>query len=263
MSKTGDLPFLATACLPLLLTNLGCTQELAAQPDDIKSAAPAAPTLAAPPTPQPLIAEPSPSSACNEQPPQEFLVKAHLNQAAKSREERRQQLLARAESIAYRSKHYGRFPPFGPADANSQTPKELSAVTRFFGIPIVLNRRIIPALSCVEERIRVDCASTPYQPQILSGIRYKNTYFDGEVSTHLYGIAIDIDPIRNPCCHCVRPWNESKRCAGEKSVWERMDMPQCWVSVFERYGFYWLGHDPLEDTMHFEFLGDPDRILRR
>ena len=27
------------------------------------------------------------------------------------------------------------------------------------------------------------------------------------------------------------------------------------------YGFYWLGHDALEDTMHFEFLGDPEQIL--
>lgn len=39
-------------------------------------------------------------------------------------------------------------------------------------------------------------------------------------------------------------------------------MPRCWVSAFERFGFYWLGRDALEDTMHFEFLGDPDRILR-
>jgi hypothetical protein len=34
------------------------------------------------------------------------------------------------------------------------------------------------------------------------------------------------------------------------------------VHAFERYGFYWLGHDVLQDTMHFEFLGDPDRIVR-
>jgi hypothetical protein len=37
-------------------------------------------------------------------------------------------------------------------------------------------------------------------------------------------------------------------------------MPACWVGVFERFGFYWLGHDALKDTMHFEFLGDPERI---
>ena len=32
------------------------------------------------------------------------------------------------------------------------------------------------------------------------------------------------------------------------------------VEVFEKYGFYWLGHDRLEDTMHFEFLGQPELI---
>ncbi|QUS47068.1 hypothetical protein F1331_25700 [Salmonella enterica subsp. enterica serovar Dessau] len=26
-------------------------------------------------------------------------------------------------------------------------------------------------------------------------------------------------------------------------------------------GFYWLGHDVLQDTMHFEFLGDPDKVI--
>jgi hypothetical protein len=44
-------------------------------------------------------------------------------------------------------------------------------------------------------------------------------------------------------------------------VWEKTSLPRCWVEAFERYGFYWLGRDQLEDTMHFEFLGDPDRIL--
>jgi hypothetical protein len=38
-----------------------------------------------------------------------------------------------------------------------------------------------------------------------------------------------------------------------------MAMPECWVTAFERYGFYWLGHDELKDTMHFEFLGDPSK----
>jgi hypothetical protein len=41
-----------------------------------------------------------------------------------------------------------------------------------------------------------------------------------------------------------------------------MAMPECWVHAFERFGFYWLGHDVLKDTMHFEFLGDPDKIVR-
>ena len=39
-----------------------------------------------------------------------------------------------------------------------------------------------------------------------------------------------------------------------------MAMPKSWVDTFERFGFYWLGHDVLQDTMHFEFLGDPDKV---
>ena len=39
-----------------------------------------------------------------------------------------------------------------------------------------------------------------------------------------------------------------------------MAMPKSWVAIFERFGFYWLGHDVLQDTMHFEFLGDPGKI---
>jgi hypothetical protein len=45
------------------------------------------------------------------------------------------------------------------------------------------------------------------------------------------------------------------------TIWERMSMPKCWVDAFEKYGFYWLGHDKLMDTMHFEFLADPDQIM--
>jgi hypothetical protein len=32
------------------------------------------------------------------------------------------------------------------------------------------------------------------------------------------------------------------------------------VRQFERFGWYWLGRDTLQDTMHFEFLGDPTQI---
>jgi len=97
----------------------------------------------------------------------------------------------------------------------------------------------------------------------LSGVRANNTYFDGDVSNHVYGIAIDIDPLQNPCCKCIEPWRSSPRCRGKKTDLERMDMPACWITVFERFGFYWLGHDALKDTMHFEFLGDPDDVLKK
>jgi hypothetical protein len=126
----------------------------------------------------------------------------------------------------------------------------------------VMHEKVIPALECVEEQLKRDCSEFDYRPKNLSERRRKNTYKNGEVSNHVYGIAIDIDPLKNPCCKCLEPWASSERCHGNKTVWQRMAMPECWVRTFERFGFYWLGHDVLEDTMHFEFLGDPDRIRR-
>jgi hypothetical protein len=120
---------------------------------------------------------------------------------------------------------------------------------------------VVPALACVEQAIAESCSAHQYHPRRLSGFRDRNTYQDYEVSNHVYGIALDIDSDLNPCCGCVAPWNQNPACRKPvSSPFQRMAMPECWVRAFERYGFYWLGHDELEDTMHFEFLGDPDRI---
>ena len=73
---------------------------------------------------------------------------------------------------------------------------------------------------------------------------------------------IDIEPDRNTCCGCVAPWTDHPLCQRRvQSIYDRMAMPKSWVAIFERFGFYWLGHDVLQDTMHFEFLGDPDKIV--
>ena len=45
------------------------------------------------------------------------------------------------------------------------------------------------------------------------------------------------------------------------SVYERTKVTRLWVETMDRFGWYWLGNDVLEDTMHLEFLGDPDKIL--
>jgi hypothetical protein len=126
-----------------------------------------------------------------------------------------------------------------------------------------MHRKVVPALKCVEEEIRRACSEHPYVPRALAGIRFRNTYRGGEVTNHIYGIAIDIDPSVNTCCGCVKPWNDAPACRKPaKTEYDRMSMPECWVHSFERYGFYWLGHDVLRDTMHFEFLGDPDHIAK-
>ena len=102
----------------------------------------------------------------------------------------------------------------------------------------------------------------PYKPRHLSGIRFRNSLLGGEVSNHVYGIAIDVDPTENTCCKCVARWRNHRLCKNKKLTkpYQRMIMPVCWVKHFEKYGFYWLGRDRLEDTMHFEFLGKPDLV---
>jgi hypothetical protein len=205
----------------------------------------------------------SPTSACNEQVAQAFLVDAHFNgRSLATAEQVHEWKAAVARSIRYRTEQYGYFTGFGSSDWNSKSLRSQIRLTRFFGLAVRLHEKIIPALRCVEQALREECTEYPYQPHALSGVRTKNTYFDGDASNHVYGIAIDIDPIENPCCNCVEPWSLNPRCRGKKTDFERMAMPACWIPVFERFGFYWLGHDQLKDTMHFEFLGDADKIAR-
>ena len=110
-----------------------------------------------------------------------------------------------------------------------------------------MHRKVVPALACVEEEIKRSCADHPYTAHALAGIRYRNTYRGGEVTNHAYGIAIDVDPALNTCCGCVPPWNDAPALqAARKTEYDRMVMPECWVHAFERFGFYWLGHDVLQ-----------------
>lgn len=194
---------------------------------------------------------------CRPQRPQDFLVRKNYLRAGAL------EAGAHTRALRYRVEHYGSVaaagvPPLGRPPASS-----FAQATTFMGKPVRLHRAVVPALSCVERRIKQTCRATPYEPSALGGYRERNTFHTGEVTNHLFGIALDIDPHRNPCCHCVEPWSSDPKCAVKaSSPFERAALPKCWVEAFERYGFYWLGHDVLEDTMHFEFLGDPARVGR-
>lgn len=195
----------------------------------------------------------APTSACNEQKPQDFLVRGNFLHTPGGNQ----------RAIQYRTDTYGWFKGFGHPGPDAKAPSAYVVSTTFMGLPVRMHQKVVPALACVEEEIKRSCADHPYTAHALAGIRFKNTYRGGEVTNHIYGIAIDIDPSINTCCGCVPPWNDAPRChRPAKTEYDRMEMPECWVHAFERYGFYWLGHDVLQDTMHFEFLGDPDKILR-
>jgi hypothetical protein len=215
-----------------------------------------APAAAASATPAPTRSLPT----CLAQAAQPFLIDAHLrNQALMTAKSQAEWWTRLQRSIRYRTEQYGYYSGFGLHAWNPRPLASQMRLAKFAGLPVVLHARVIPALQCVEQAIERDCTAAPYRPRSLGGTRRTNTYTGGEVSNHVYGIALDIDPNDNPCCNCVEPWRSNPKCRGKKSEWQRMAMPECWVTAFEQYGFYWLGHDELKDTMHFEFLGDPNK----
>lgn len=199
------------------------------------------------------------TKGCRFQEPQSFLIRKNFM---------RGKMIDGAKAnkaLRYRVQRYGHlvggpFEELNPEAAFSQVKS-----VRFMGLPLAVHKKVAPALACVERRIKKDCkkSSQRYKPVAIGGFRQENSYRGLEVSNHLFGIAIDIDPERNPCCGCVAPWPDHKACQGDvKSVFHRTELPRCWIDTFERYGFYWLGRDPeLRDTMHFEFLGNPERIV--
>ncbi len=214
------------------------------------AAATARPTLS--PAPAPALSN-SPPSACNDQPPQDFLIRGNFLKEPDGNR----------KAIQYRTDQYGYFKGFGRPAAGVRPPSDFLTEVTFMGLKVKMHRKVAPVLACVEAEIKSVCVDHPYRAHALAGIRYRNTYRGGEVTNHAYGIAIDVDPDINTCCGCVPPWNDAPRCKRPaRTEYDRMEMPECWVHAFERFGFYWLGHDVLRDTMHFEFLGDPDKIVR-
>jgi D-alanyl-D-alanine carboxypeptidase len=197
--------------------------------------------------------------ACRLQSPQRFLERRSFVKKG--------QLLAKGNqrAVDYRVEHYGTIPSLGLVRHGEKTVASQIVSTTFMGLPVRMHEKIVPALHCVQEHIRRTCTKKGerYTPKAIGGYRDHNTYRGGEVSNHMFGIAIDIDPARNPCCGCVKPWPSNPLCKKHvKSIYGRIGLTRCWVHSFERYGFYWLGNDTLRDTMHFEFLGNPDRIRR-
>jgi len=196
--------------------------------------------------------------SCPTQKPQAFLIRSNfvkrgaLNAAAHE------------QALRYRAEQYGSVEGLGLERYNKLKAYASAVSVHFMGLPVQVHKKIAPALRCVERYLERTCTSSKdrYTPRAIGGFRQANTYRGGEVSNHLFGIAIDIDPNRNPCCGCVAPWPDHPACRSPaESVFDRAALPRCWIEGFERFGFYWLGRDPeLRDTMHFEFLGDPERL---
>jgi hypothetical protein len=211
--------------------------------------------------PAPAGARPGPQyRGCRLQEAQSFLIRKNFVRKGRLDPARH------ARAVRYRVEHYGSVPGFEFENLNPKTARSQAVSVRFMGLPLSIHEKVAPALHCVEQRIKKMCGrrgSDRYQAHAVGGFRTDNSYRGGEISNHLFGIAIDIDPEQNPCCGCVSPWPDHPACRGSvDTIYERSDLTRCWIRAFERYGFYWLGRDPdLRDTMHFEFLGNPERVV--
>jgi hypothetical protein len=196
--------------------------------------------------------------ACSTQKPQPFLIRSNFVKHGA--------LIptAHEQALRYRAEQYGYVEGLGLERYNKQKAYANAVGVRFMGLPLQIHKKVAPALRCVERYLERTCTGPKerYTPRAIGGFRQSNTYRGGEISNHLFGIAIDIDPNRNPCCGCVAPWPDHPACrSASDTVFERTALPRCWIDGFERFGFYWLGRDPeLRDTMHFEFLGNPELL---
>ncbi len=252
------VPFLFLAVFAGIVPARGEDKHEGASPKEARAEV----VLPAPTGPRITIAEGGKTAACREQTPQPFLVRGNWFPKSTDPLDVKQGRQWLEEAIRYRTENYGYFEGFGNRKWNPHPPRHYAKATSFLGLSVTVHERIVPALKCVEAALKANHADAEYTPRTMGGIRFKNTYRGVEVSNHVYGIAIDIEPDRNTCCGCVAPWNAHPLCKKKvQSVYERMAMPKSWVETFERYGFYWLGHDVLADTMHFEFLGDPAKIV--
>lgn len=193
-------------------------------------------------------------AACQPHKPQAFLQRSTFVRNGALDPQRHER------ALRFFAEHYGSVEVETTKRWSTDAARSHSKTVRFMGLPVVVHERVAQPLRCVERRIQATCkGKSSYTPRAVGGFRDGNTYRGGEVSNHLFGIAIDIDPERNPCCGCVDPWPTHALCKkeGASSIYDKTALPKCVVQAFERYGFYWLGRDSLQDTMHFEFLGDP------
>lgn len=110
-----------------------------------------------------------------------------------------------------------------------------------FGHDVSVNEKITSSLDMVQRD--VNAAGTGYTFDDIQTFNYRRKTGGGGLSLHSWGIAVDINPSRNPY---------QARNNGELQT----DIPPQIIEIFKKYGFQW-GGDWVgnRDPMHFEWYG--------
>lgn len=111
----------------------------------------------------------------------------------------------------------------------------------FFGQTVTVNQKIVPFLDNVQNEIKL--ANTGYTFDRIDGFNNRWKAGGGGRSLHSWGIALDINPQRNP--YQLGKWEEADT-----------DIPSKIIDIMKSQGFAWGGDWPGErDPMHFEWYG--------
>ena len=111
----------------------------------------------------------------------------------------------------------------------------------FFGNQITVNELLTPYLDEIQKEIKA--ANINYSFDNVQSFNLRSKRHGGGLSLHSWGIAIDINPDRNP----YQRGNYGP---------PQTDIPGEVIEIFKKYGFFWGGDWPGErDAMHFEWYG--------
>lgn len=110
-----------------------------------------------------------------------------------------------------------------------------------FGNEVSVNEKLTPFLDNIQKE--VNAANTGYSFDNIQTYNYRGKIGGGGLSTHSWGIAIDINPDRNP--YQLGNWGAPET-----------DIPPQIIDIFKKYGFQWGGDwAGQRDAMHFEWYG--------
>lgn len=106
----------------------------------------------------------------------------------------------------------------------------------FFGNEVTVNEKLVPYLDNIQKEIKA--AGIDYDFSNVQTYNYRSKRGGGGTSLHSWGIALDINPDRNP--------------QGGPS-----DLPGKVIDIFKKNGFFWGGDwgGRDNDPMHFEWYG--------
>ena len=111
----------------------------------------------------------------------------------------------------------------------------------FFGFDITVNERIVDSLKAIQDE--VNTLNTGYTFDDIQTYNLRLKRFGGGLSLHSWGIALDINPLRNPFQGNID---------GSGST----DIPQSIIDTFKKHGFFWgVDWEGFRYPMHFEWYG--------